>query len=324
MDFIKIILNFIVAFVLMMVVMPKFIPYLHKIKFGQVEREEGLASHKYKGGTPTMGGLAFILCTVITVYVLNISFIQSPVINLITFAFVGYGAIGFLDDYLIVVKHSNVGLKPLYKYALQSVLAIAFYLLADHFVPDFTSVITIPVLHYQLDLGFLYPVLVYFMFAAESNAVNLSDGLDGLATGLTIVAIAPFVIFAIMLRQYEVAIYAMALIGALAGFMYFNFHPARIFMGDCGSLSLGGMLAVLAIFTKQELLLILIGGVFLMETLSVIIQVVSFKTRGKRVFKMAPIHHHFEMLGWNEQQVVISFWFLGFICGIIGVVLGVI
>jgi len=324
MDFIKVIFNFAVAFILMMLVMPKFIPYLHKIKFGQVEREEGLESHKYKGGTPTMGGLAFIICTVLSVYVLNISFIQSPVINLITFVFVGYGLIGFLDDYLIVVKHSNVGLKPLYKYALQSVLAIAFYLLAVRFVPDFTSVIMIPIIHYELDLSIFYPVLIYFMFASESNAVNLTDGLDGLATGLMIVAIAPFVIFAIMCHQYDVAIYAMALIGALAGFMYFNFHPARIFMGDCGSLSLGGILAALAIFTKQELLLILIGGVFLMETLSVIIQVVSFKTRGKRVFKMAPIHHHFEMLGWNEQQVVISFWFVGFICGIIGVLLGVI
>lgn len=323
MNFIKIILSFIVAFALMMIAMPKFIPFLHKIKFGQVEREEGLESHKKKGGTPTMGGLAFIICTVLTVYVLNVSLIQDPTINLITFAFVGYGLIGFIDDYLIVVKHSNIGLKPLYKYALQSVLAIAFYFLAAHFVPDFNTTITIPILHYEVNLGYLYPVLVYFMFAAESNAVNLTDGLDGLATGLMIVAVAPFIIFAIMLKEYTVAAYAMALIGALAGFMYFNFHPARIFMGDCGSLSLGGILAAFAIFTKQELLLILIGGVFLMETLSVIIQVVSFKTRGKRVFKMAPIHHHFEMLGWNEQQVVISFWFLGFVCGIIGVVLGV-
>lgn len=323
MDFIKIILNFLLALLLMMIVMPKFIPFLHKIKFGQVEREEGLESHKKKGGTPTMGGLAFIVCTVLTVYLLNISYIKDPTVNLITFAFVGYGLIGFLDDYLIVVKHSNVGLKPLYKYALQSVLAIAFYALASYFVADFNTTITIPVLHYELNLEYLYPVLIYFMFAAESNAVNLTDGLDGLATGLMIVATAPFIIFAIMIKEYAIASYAMALIGALAGFMYFNFHPARIFMGDCGSLSLGGILAAFAIFTKQELLLVLIGGVFLVETLSVIIQVVSFKTRGKRVFKMAPIHHHFEMLGWNEQQVVISFWFLGFVCGIIGVVLGV-
>ena len=153
--------------------------------------------------------------------------------------------------------------------------------------------------------------------------MNLTDGLDGLATGLSMIAISVFVIFAIMNKDYDIAIYAMAVVGTLLGFMCFNYHPARIFMGDTGSLALGGFLAALAVLTRQELLFILIGGVFLIETLSVIIQVVSFKTRGKRVFKMAPIHHHFEMLGWSEQQVVISFWFLGFICGIIGIVLGV-
>ena len=323
MVFLQIVINFIVAFVLVMAVMPKSIQYLKKLKFGQIEREEGLESHKAKGGTPTMGGIVFILCAVLVVYILNFSFFQNPYINLLTFAFVGYGLIGFLDDYLIVVRKTNEGLKPIYKYALQSVMAIAFYMLAKYFIPDFDTSISIPLLHMNVDLGWFYPVLVYIMFTAESNAVNLTDGLDGLATGLSMIATSVFVIFAIMNKNYEIAIYAMITVGALLGFMYFNYHPARIFMGDTGSLALGGMLAALAVLTNQELLLILIGGVFLMETLSVVIQVVSFKTRGKRVFKMAPIHHHFEMLGWTEQQVVISFWFLGFICGIIGIVLGV-
>lgn len=323
MIFFRILINFIVAFILVMVVMPKSIQFLKKLKFGQVQREEGPESHKYKGGTPTMGGIVFIVCSVITVYVLNFAFFQDPYINLITFAFVGFGLVGFIDDYLIVVRKTNEGLKPLYKYALQSVVAVGFYFLAKYFIPDFDTTITIPLLHMEVDLGWFYPVLVYFMFTAESNAVNLTDGLDGLATGLSMVAIAPFVIFAIMMKNYAIAIYAMIIVGTLLGFMYFNYHPARIFMGDTGSLALGGALAALAVLTNQELLLILIGGVFLMETLSVIIQVVSFKTRGKRVFKMAPIHHHFEMLGWSEQQVVISFWFLGFICGIIGIILGV-
>lgn len=323
MVFLQIVINFIVAFVLVMAVMPKSIQYLKKLKFGQIEREEGLESHKAKGGTPTMGGIVFILCAVLVVYILNFSFFQNPYINLLTFAFVGYGLIGFLDDYLIVVRKTNEGLKPIYKYALQSVMAIAFYILAKYFIPDFDTSISIPLLHMNVDLGWFYPVLVYIMFTAESNAVNLTDGLDGLATGLSMIATSVFVIFAIMNKNYEIAIYAMIIVGALLGFMYFNYHPARIFMGDTGSLALGGMLAALAVLTNQELLLILIGGVFLMETLSVVIQVVSFKTRGKRVFKMAPIHHHFEMLGWTEQQVVISFWFLGFICGIIGIVLGV-
>jgi len=323
MIFFQILINFIVAFVLVMVVMPKSIQYLKKLKFGQVEREEGLESHKVKGGTPTMGGVVFVVCSVLVVYILNFSYFKNPYINLMTFAFVGFGLVGFLDDYLIVVRKTNEGLKPLYKYALQSVIAIAFYVLAVYFIPDFDTKIQIPLLHMSVDLGWFYPVLIYFMFTAESNAVNLTDGLDGLATGLSMVAIAPFVIFAIMTKNFPLAIYAMVIVGALLGFMYFNYHPARIFMGDTGSLALGGVLAALAVLTAQELLLILIGGVFLMETLSVIIQVVSFKTRGKRVFKMAPIHHHFEMLGWSEQQVVISFWFLGFICGIIGIVLGV-
>lgn len=323
MSFVQILINFIAGFALVMAVMPKSIQYLKKLKFGQVEREEGLESHKQKGGTPTMGGIVFILCSVLVVYILNFSYFQNPYIHLITFAFVGYGLVGFIDDYLIVVRKTNEGLKPLYKYTLQSVVAILFYILAKQFIPEFDTIIQIPLLHMNIDLGWFYPVLVYFMFTAESNAVNLTDGLDGLATGLSMVAIAPFIIFAIMTKNIPVAIYAMVVVGALLGFMYFNYHPARIFMGDTGSLALGGLLASLAVLTNQELLLILIGGVFLMETLSVIIQVVSFKTRGKRVFKMAPIHHHFEMLGWSEQQVVISFWFLGFICGIIGIVLGV-
>ena len=323
MVFLQIVINFIVAFVLVMAVMPKSIQYLKKLKFGQIEREEGLESHKAKGGTPTMGGIVFILCAVLVVYILNFSFFQNPYINLLTFAFVGYGLIGFLDDYLIVVRKTNEGLKPIYKYALQSVMAIAFYMLAKYFIPDFDTSISIPLLHMNVDLGWFYPVLVYIMFTAESNAVNLTDGLDGLATGLSMIATSVFVIFAIMNKNYEIAIYAMIIVGALLGFMYFNYHPARIFMGDVGSLGLGGFLAILAILTKQELLLIVVGGVFLMETLSVIIQVVSFKTRGKRVFKMAPIHHHFEMLGWSEQQVTISFWFIGFICGIIAIVIGV-
>lgn len=323
MIFVRVLMNFLISFVLVMLVMPKSIQFLKKLKFGQVEREEGLESHKYKGGTPTMGGVVFVLCSVLVTYILNFSFFNNPYIHLITFAFVGFGLVGFLDDYLIVVKKSNKGLKPLYKYALQSVVAIAFYFLAKAFIPEFDTSISIPIIHSQVDLGWFYPVFVYFMFTAESNAVNLTDGLDGLATGLSMVAIAPFVIFAVMTKNYPVAIYAMAIVGALLGFMYYNYHPARIFMGDTGSLALGGVLAALALLTNQELLLILIGGVFLMETLSVIIQVVSFKTRGKRVFKMAPIHHHFEMLGWSEQQVVITFWFLGFLCGLIGIVLGV-
>lgn len=322
-NFFRLVATFVLGLILVVVAMPKVIPFLHNMKFGQVEREEGLQSHKIKGGTPTMGGIIFILAAILATAIMNFQYVSSPVLWLTTLMVVGYGAIGLIDDMIIVVKKHNQGLPAWVKYLAQSVLAVAFYFLAKELVPGFTSEITIPLVHKSVDLGGFYPILIYFMFVATSNGVNLSDGLDGLATGLCSIAIAPFVIIAIMNKDYIIASYAMAMIGALLGFMLFNYNPAKIFMGDVGSLSLGGFIATLAILTKQEILLVLIGGVFVMETLSVIIQVLSFKIRGKRVFKMAPIHHHFEMLGWSEPQVVLSFWFMGFLCGILGIVIGV-
>lgn len=326
-NFLKLIFAFGVGFVLVLIAMPRVIPFLHKMKFGQVEREEGLASHKVKNGTPTMGGIVFVLAailgTAISTLVFDIKNIFNPELILTTVVLVGYSLIGLIDDALIIVKHSNKGLPPLAKLLAQIALAIICYFYAMNFIPGFTSVVTIPLVDISIDFKYLYLFLILIMFAGESNGVNLSDGLDGLATGLSMIAIAPFIIFSIMTKDYVLASYATAMVGALLGFMMFNYHPAKIFMGDVGSLGLGGFLAVLAILTKQELLLILVGGVFLMETLSVIIQVTSFKLRGKRVFKMAPIHHHFEMLGWSEQQVTISFWFIGFICGILAIVIGV-
>ena len=326
-NFLKLIFAFGVGFVLVLIAMPRVIPFLHKMKFGQVEREEGLASHKVKNGTPTMGGIVFVLAailgTAISTLIFDIENIFNPELILTTIVLVGYSLIGLIDDALIIVKHSNKGLPPLAKLLAQIALAIICYFYAMNFIPGFTSVVTIPLVDISIDFKYLYQFLILIMFAGESNGVNLSDGLDGLATGLSMIAIAPFIIFSIMTKDYVLASYATAMVGALLGFMMFNYHPAKIFMGDVGSLGLGGFLAVLAILTKQELLLILVGGVFLMETLSVIIQVTSFKLRGKRVFKMAPIHHHFEMLGWSEQQVTISFWFIGFICGILAIVIGV-
>lgn len=322
-NFLKLVFAFVIGFILVVIAMPKVIPFLHKMKFGQVEREEGLESHKVKNGTPTMGGIVFVLAAIIAAVIVNIGDLFNPEIILATIVLVGYSLIGFVDDALIIIKHSNKGLPPLAKLLAQIALAIICYFFAMNFIPGFTSVVTIPIVKVNIDFGILYPALILLMFAGTSNGVNLSDGLDGLATGLSMVAIAPFIIFATMTKDYALASYATAMVGALLGFMMFNYHPAKIFMGDVGSLGLGGFLAILAILTKQELLLILVGGVFIMETVSVIIQVVSFKTRGKRVFKMAPIHHHFEMLGWSEQQVTISFWFIGFICGILSIVIGV-
>lgn len=323
MNYLRLLLTFGVALVIVLVTMPKLIPFLHKLKFGQVEREEGLASHKKKQGTPTMGGISFILASVIAVYLVNLHMLKSPYLALLTYTILGFGFIGFIDDFLIVVKHSNKGLSPKAKYGLQSVFTIVFYLLATRYLPNFSTEIVIPGTHAEVDLSWFYPVFVFIMFTAESNAVNLSDGLDGLATGLSMIAIAPFMVFAIIEKNVAVALFAAALEGGLMGFLFFNAHPAKIFMGDNGSLALGAILAALAVMTKQELLLIVVGMVPLIETLSVIIQVVSFKTRHKRVFKMAPLHHHFEMCGWSENKVVFVFWIVGFIFAIIGLLLGV-
>lgn len=321
--FTKIIISFVVAFLLTLVGVPKLLPVLHRLKFGQVEREEGLESHKKKNGTPTMGGIVFIIATIVAVLASNPANALDPVVLLLCIAFGGMGLIGFVDDWLIVVKKTNKGLAPLHKFLAQSVVAIIFYVVAYFFFPNFSTIIEVPLINIQLEMGPLYPVLIYFMFTATSNGVNLSDGLDGLATGLCMMAIAPFVIFALMQKNTAVSSFAMASIGALLGFMFYNYHPAKIFMGDVGSLSLGGLLAGLAVVTKQELLLIIVGGVFVVEALSVIMQVVSYKTTGKRIFRMAPIHHHFELLGWTEQQVVFAFWFCGFLCGIAGCLIGV-
>lgn len=318
-------LNYILAFgcslIVTLLVMPKLIPFLHKIKFGQVEREEGLASHKAKGGTPTMGGMVFVLVPILIMLILNPKAFTSMEMLIVIFAYLGYAVIGFIDDFLIVVKKNNDGLKPSVKFLMQSVLAVVFYFIYQSIAQ--TSV-NIPVLHISIELGFLYFLLIFIMFTAESNAVNLTDGLDGLCAGTSLIAMAPYIIFALMQKESDLAMFLLAVCGSLIGYLKFNLHPAKIFMGDTGSLAIGGLLAATAMILKEELLLIIIGGVFLMEVLSVVIQVTSYKLTRKRVFKMAPIHHHFEMCGMKETQVVLMFWCIGFIFACIGLWLGVI
>ncbi|MEY8257996.1 phospho-N-acetylmuramoyl-pentapeptide-transferase [uncultured Dubosiella sp.] len=307
---------------LMLQIMPALIRYLHKIKFGQTERDEGLESHKKKNGTPTMGGLAFILVPSI-VYVLFALF--SPFrldmnTGIILLAYIGYGLIGFIDDYIIVVKKNNEGLKPGVKFAMQSVLAIVFFLL---YRSVSSTGVWIPILDKTIDLGFLYFILVFFMFTAETNAVNLTDGVDGLCAGLMVIALVPFVLFAMLEGVPNVAFLLLLVVFALLGYLVYNLHPARIFMGDTGSLALGGLIAAAAMVLKQELLLIVIGFVFVAEVLSVIIQVTHFKRTKKRIFLMAPLHHHFEKSGWDENKVVRNFWTAGIVCALLGLWLGV-
>lgn len=304
-------------------IMPKTIDFLHKIKFGQTEREEGLDSHKKKNGTPTMGGIVFILIPVIIYLITYFAGFIPMDLNavILLLAFIGYGLIGFIDDYIIVVKKDNQGLKPKTKFLMQSILAIVFFLL---YRTNSSLSLWIPIWDKTIPLGFLYFFLIFIMFTAETNAVNLTDGLDGLCAGQMIIALVPFVVFAFLQGLTQIAYILILVIAALLGYLKFNKHPAKIFMGDTGSLALGGIFAATGMVLKQEILLVLIGLVFVVETLSVIIQVTYYRKTKKRIFKMAPLHHHFEMCGWNETQVVHRFWLAGLICAIAGLLIGVI
>lgn len=311
---------------LTLLAMPPLIRYLHKIKFGQSEREEGLESHKKKTGTPTMGGVAFI-CISSLIYLILSWFspwkmtMQSGIILM---AFIGYGLIGLLDDWLIVVRKNNDGLKPAYKFGLQALLAVVFFLIYRNYS---STAIWVPGFDVWWNLGWLYFFLVFIMFTAETNAVNLSDGVDGLCAGLMVIALIPFAVFAMLdplkiAGTGTVAILLSCVIGSLLGYLHFNRHPAQVFMGDTGSLALGGLIAAAAMVLKEEILLIVIGFVFVAEVLSVIIQVSYFKRTGKRIFLMAPLHHHYEKKGWPEEKVVTRFYAAGIVFALIGLILG--
>lgn len=314
-------LAFGLGLVLCLIAYPYVIPFLHKLKFGQVVRLDGPQSHiAEKSGTPTMGGLVFIASSIIATLIIEPKAVTHINLLIVILAFIGYGIIGFIDDFLIVVKKNNLGLKPAYKFLMQSVLAVVFYLVYRNVS---NSSIIVPFLRIQIDLGWFYVVMVFIMFTGESNAVNLSDGLDGLCAGLVFLALIPFVYFCYRSNNMEIAIFLCAVMGSLVGYLRYNMHPAKIFMGDTGSLALGGLLAAVAMVTKEEIALVLIGGVFVIEVLSVMIQVTYFKiTHGKRIFRMSPIHHHFELGGMPEQKIVYMFWTWGALLAILGLVMG--
>ena len=295
------------AAVLVLLAGPFVIPELHKLKFGQSIREEGPKSHQAKSGTPTMGGIMIIAA--ITLATLAAAPLTAGV-WLALFVMLGHFALGFLDDYIKVVKKRNLGLKARQKLLGQIVIAVALVFFAQHELGIATTV-WLPLVHAELDIGLFYYPLVLFVLVGTSNAVNLTDGLDGLAAGTVTVAALAYMAVALAFNATGLAVFAAAIAGASCAFLRFNHHPARVFMGDTGSLALGGAIAALGILTHTEILLAVIGIVFVAEALSVIIQVISFKTTGKRVFLMSPIHHHFELKGWQETRVVHMFWLVG-------------
>ena len=316
MELYPLLLSAVIAAACVLLTGPFFIPLLHKLKFGQSIREEGPKSHQAKSGTPTMGGVMIILgITVATLVAAPL----TPEVLLALFIMLGHFVLGFLDDYIKVVKKRNLGLKARQKLLGQIIIAIVTMIVGTRMLGIDTTV-WVPVLNMDVNIGWGYYLLVLFVLVGGSNAVNLTDGLDGLASGTVAIACSCYAVVCLLLQPAHVglAIFSVAVVGACLGFLRFNAHPAKVFMGDTGSLALGGAFAALGILTHTEVMLAVIGLIFVCEALSVIIQVISFQTTGKRVFRMSPIHHHFELGGWSEWKVVTVFWAVGLLAGVAG------
>ncbi len=303
------------------------IPILKKIKAGQ-RINVYVEAHQRKSGTPTMGGLIFIIPTIITVIILIATNKLNFSVNLliVMFVFISYSLIGFLDDYLSIKQNRNKGLTQIQKLFLQFIVALIFYILYRKYT-NATSVLEITLLHIKWNLDWFYGVFILLLLVGSSNAVNLTDGLDGLAGGLSAIAFLAFGLIAwgsYWIEGYQdMGIFCFILVGSIMGFLVYNTNPAKVFMGDTGSLTLGATLATIAILTNHEFSLAVIGGIFVIETLSVIIQITSVVLLKKKVFLMTPIHHHFERLGWRESDIVKLFWIAGFILCLLALIYGV-
>ena len=318
------------ALVISFILGPMIIRYLQRYHIGQQVREDGPQSHLGKSGTPTMGGIMILFAVIIST--LLWADLKNVYVWLVLLATISFGLIGFWDDFLKVSKRQSKGLLPRYKFGLQILTALTIGLIL-YKLPVYSTTLTLPFFkNVHPDLGWFYIVFAVLVIVGASNAVNLTDGLDGLAIGPVIVAalaytvvayvsghkkFAEYLLIAYIEGAGELSVFCGAMIGAGLGFLWFNTYPASVFMGDVGSLPLGGALGTVAVISKHELLLLLVGGLFVIEALSVIFQVASFKSRGKRVFLMAPIHHHFELKGWEEPKVVIRFWIIAIILALL-------
>lgn len=300
------IVSLLVAFIIVWLAMPRVLPILHRLHFGQAIREEGPQSHMKKSGTPTMGGLVIQGAVLIAVIIISLFTKKWDFFPLIVM--VAFGAIGFIDDFIKVSKKHNLGLRAWQKLVLQFVAALAVALYAA-WTPSIGTELVIPFIGTTVDFGIWYVPFTFFAVVAVTNAVNLTDGLDGLASGVTAIVCVFFLAMAVALDQVSTAVFSGAVIGACLGFLRYNSNPAEIFMGDTGSMALGGAVIVMAIITRMQIFVLIAGLLYVIEALSVVIQVGYFKlTHGKRFFKMAPIHHHFELKGWSETRVVTVFW----------------
>lgn len=298
---------------------PLWIKLLRKKGIGQLVREDGPSEHLSKQGTPTMGGLLIISAAIASYFA-----VAQPWTNiykhpslLVLLATVSCGALGFFDDWSKIRNLRSLGIKARTKMLSLAIISVIFTYLALE-VYKISSEVQIPVINMSVDFGYFYYLFVFIIIAGSTNAVNLTDGLDGLAAGTVMIVMAAYIAIAFRLGFLDLALFAGAIAGGCIGLLWFNGYPASIFMGDTGSLALGAALATLAITTKTELLLVVIGGIFVIETLSVIVQVLSYRLTGKRILKMAPIHHHFELIGWSETAIMLRFWIISAVFSGIG------
>ncbi|MCT4605361.1 MAG: phospho-N-acetylmuramoyl-pentapeptide-transferase [Marinisporobacter sp.] len=302
------------SFLSTLILGPIVIPILRRLKVGQSIRDEGPKSHMSKSGTPTMGGLIMIVAICITT-------LTSGTVNrdlyVILFATISFGLIGFIDDFIKVVLKRNLGLKAYQKLIGQIIVAVLIALYQSS-ISQYGTKILIPFMNEYLDLGILYIPFIVTVMVATANSVNLTDGLDGLAAGVTLIVSSFFSLVAMNWGYPSIAVFCGALTGACLGFLRFNAYPAKVFMGDTGSMALGGAVAAIAILMNLTLLIPIVGGIYFAEALSVILQVTSFKLTGKRIFKMSPLHHHFELTGWKETKVVVVFWSVTLLLCIVG------
>ena len=316
----KPLLALVFGFLSVFTMMPFYIRFLKRMNTNQSVSEYSLQEFKEKQKTPTMGGVLIVGFPVLVMTILYPASWLEARTFLLYMAYLAYGGIGLWDDLKIVVEKKNDGLSAKTKFAAQLILAILFYLFYSQTA---SSSIALPFVDWTLNLGWLYAILVFFMFTGASNGVNLTDGMDGLAGGTSLLALIPFATIAYMRHDEVVFAFILAIIGALIAYLRYNWHPAKIFMGDTGALALGGVLAALAFVMKLEIALLVIGGVFVFETVCVILQIGSVKLRKKRIFIYTPIHYAFTMSGWKERNVVLLFWLLGAVCAVLGILIGV-
>ena len=330
---VRAILGLLTSLAISLIMGQKVIDWLQKLQIGQVIRNDGPESHLSKKGTPTMGGILILASITLSVFLW--ADLRNPYVWVTLFVLIGYGIVGFADDYLKVIRKNSAGLIARWKYFWQSVIALIVAFVLYAYGKD--SSVTVLVVPFFKDvmpqLGICFILLTYFVIVGAGNAVNLTDGLDGLAIMPTVFVAAGFALvswatgnvnFAAYLHipyikfSGELMIICTAIIGAGLGFLWFNTYPAMVFMGDVGSLALGGVFGIISVLLRQEFLLLIMGGIFVIETLSVILQVGSFKLRGKRIFRMAPIHHHYELKGWPEPRVIVRFWIISLMLVVIG------